>query len=52
MNHVMPATEPTTSENPQCAVCPHPWAAHDRVAARFCTATISERHSRGCACGS
>ncbi|MGQ0837261.1 RGCVC family protein [Actinokineospora sp.] len=33
-----------------CAVCPHPWAAHDRIAARFCTATIAGKYGRGCVC--
>lgn len=34
----------------KCAVCPHPWADHDRIGARFCTATTTEHHSRGCVC--
>jgi len=33
-----------------CAVCPHPWSAHDRIAARFCTATIAGKFSRSCVC--
>jgi len=60
MNHVMPTTESTdvtetetaAAETPQCAVCPHPWESHDRIALRFCAATTSENHSRGCVCGS
>ncbi len=62
MNHVMPtiqstdatetiATEPGAAETPRCAACPHPLASHDRIALRFCTATTSENHSRGCVCG-
>lgn len=33
-----------------CAVCPHPWAFHDRIAARYCTATVAGAFSRGCVC--
>jgi hypothetical protein len=33
-----------------CAVCPHPWAAHDQIATRFCTATVAGQFSRGCVC--
>lgn len=33
-----------------CAVCPHPWTAHDEIAVRFCTATVVGGHSRGCVC--
>jgi hypothetical protein len=33
-----------------CAVCPHPWTTHDRIAARFCTATVAGKFSRGCVC--
>jgi hypothetical protein len=35
---------------PECAVCPHPWTFHDRIAARYCTATIAGQFSRGCVC--
>jgi hypothetical protein len=34
----------------ECAVCPHPWAAHDEIGARFCAATSVGHFSRGCAC--
>lgn len=57
MNQGMPTIEVTAPrgaidaiETPECAVCPHPWASHDRIAMRFCTATTSEKHSRGCVC--
>jgi hypothetical protein len=33
-----------------CAVCPHPWTFHDRIAARFCTATVAGKFTRGCVC--
>lgn len=33
-----------------CAVCPHPWTAHDQIAARFCNATATGKFSRGCVC--
>ncbi|ROP41041.1 RGCVC family protein [Saccharothrix texasensis] len=58
MNQVMPTIESTdaagttAAENPRCAACPHPWATHDRIAMRFCTATTSGGHHRGCVCGS
>ena len=54
MNQAVPTIESnaTTSETetPACAACPHPWAAHDRIAMRFCTATTTENHHRGCVC--
>jgi hypothetical protein len=33
-----------------CAVCPHPRAAHDRIATRYCSATVAGSFSRGCVC--
>lgn len=33
-----------------CATCPHPWSRHDRIAARFCTATATSGYRRGCVC--
>ena len=33
-----------------CAACPHRWAAHDEIGARFCAATLVGRFSRGCVC--
>jgi len=33
-----------------CAACPHPMTFHDQIAARFCTATIAGKFSRGCVC--
>ncbi|XVS62895.1 RGCVC family protein [Actinosynnema sp. CA-299493] len=65
MNHVLPtidstdapaaevdAAGTTAAASPRCAACPHPLESHDRIALRFCTATTSESHSRGCVCGS
>lgn len=34
----------------ECAVCPHPWSFHDRIAARYCTATIAGQSGRRCVC--
>jgi hypothetical protein len=34
----------------ECAVCPHPSAFHDRIAARYCAATVAAEASRGCVC--
>jgi hypothetical protein len=54
----MPATtdvKPITSEPEAdviCFVCPHPWDAHDPIGIRFCTATASAGHNRGCVCPS
>lgn len=40
-----------TDSGAQCAVCPHPWSAHDRIGVRFCTATrASGATDRGCVC--
>lgn len=33
-----------------CATCPHRWSSHDQIAARYCTATATSGHSRGCVC--
>ena len=33
-----------------CAVCPHPWDAHDRIGLRYCAATAAGALSRGCVC--
>ena len=33
-----------------CSACGHPWAEHDRIAARFCAATTVGHHDRGCVC--
>jgi hypothetical protein len=41
-----PGNEVTT----ECGVCPHPWPAHDQIAARFCTATVAGGFSRECVC--
>lgn len=52
---VIPETSGNTPDDDVargCAVCPHLWADHDRIAARFCTATVAGKFSRGCVCGS
>jgi hypothetical protein len=33
-----------------CVTCPHPWSNHDQIAVRYCTASASSGHSRGCVC--
>ncbi|GAA1847781.1 hypothetical protein GCM10009836_29270 [Pseudonocardia ailaonensis] len=35
----------------RCRACPHPWAGHGALDRRFCTATLSLSHRRGCICG-
>lgn len=44
--------DPDTDEpdTPSCAVCPHPWAEHDALGRRFCSATHDVGWSRGCIC--
>jgi hypothetical protein len=37
------------TESPTC-VCGHPADHHDRVATRYCAATVSGRLDRGCVC--
>ncbi|MDD7942673.1 RGCVC family protein [Actinomycetospora lutea] len=41
---------PRHSASATCAVCPHPWAAHDALGARFCSATVASALARGCIC--
>lgn len=33
-----------------CDVCPHPWAEHDALGVRYCTATTVSALPRGCIC--
>ncbi|WP_372495479.1 RGCVC family protein [Saccharopolyspora soli] len=40
----------TDDGNQLCAVCPHIWIAHDPIAVRYCTATMSRALTRGCVC--
>ncbi|MGI8762313.1 MAG: RGCVC family protein [Jatrophihabitantaceae bacterium] len=37
---------------PCCDSCPHPSAAHDAIAARYCAATRAMTGGRGCICRS
>lgn len=50
-------TYQTTTKSPSgaqpdglCSACRHPLADHDRIAARFCSATTVGHHDRGCVC--
>lgn len=43
-------TGPTGQAVLACSACPHPWAQHDQIAARFCAATMVGHHERGCIC--
>lgn len=45
----MPLTNDETTTG-SCGVCPHPLHTHDRIAARFCTATDAGGFSRACVC--
>ncbi len=41
--------EPTSG--PVCTACPHPWADHDAIGRRYCSASnASARTDRGCVC--
>jgi hypothetical protein len=56
MNQLLPTIESDVTAgadgaaSPKCVACKHPWASHDRIAMRFCTATTTEHHTRGCVC--
>lgn len=41
---VSPAPEPG------CGACPHPEAAHDPIALRYCRATVASALDRSCVC--
>lgn len=43
-------TDVTDRAGLRCAVCPHPWEAHDRIGLRYCNATAAGSLSRGCVC--
>lgn len=36
--------------DPTCPVCPHPLDTHDRISARYCSATTAGGVDRGCVC--
>ena len=37
-------------ENATCSVCPHTVGGHDRIAERYCHATLDNALTRGCIC--
>jgi hypothetical protein len=37
-------------EDATCSVCPHAVGAHDRIAERYCHATLDNALTRGCIC--
>ncbi|GLZ36959.1 RGCVC family protein [Actinokineospora sp. NBRC 105648] len=41
---------PETGTDASCVACPHDWADHDRISARYCTATAAGEQTRGCVC--
>jgi hypothetical protein len=45
--HATPS-DPTTEA--QCDVCPHPVAAHDPIAQRYCNAMATSGNLRRCLC--
>jgi hypothetical protein len=47
-----PETAAPPEQTPACAACPHPLDEHDAIAMRFCRATASAGHDRGCVCRS
>ncbi|MCD2185762.1 RGCVC family protein [Actinomycetospora soli] len=52
MSDAAPAGRHEAMQGPgaTCAMCPHPWAEHDALGRRFCTATQVGVWSRGCIC--
>ncbi|TCP54100.1 hypothetical protein EV191_103141 [Tamaricihabitans halophyticus] len=44
-----PTPDPPAVED-GCPVCPHPWSAHDTIAARFCRVTERTGNPRACSC--
>lgn len=42
--------EASVDENVLCDSCPHPTAAHDRIARRYCEATMRAALTRRCIC--
>ncbi|MCF7552375.1 RGCVC family protein [Pseudonocardia sp. WMMC193] len=45
------SAEPTgQADEGRCRACPHPWAEHGALDARFCDATFAHSHDRGCIC--
>lgn len=45
-----PETDAGDRSRTRCAVCPHPWDAHDRIGLRYCAATAAGSLDRGCVC--
>ncbi|RZS43820.1 uncharacterized protein DUF2769 [Herbihabitans rhizosphaerae] len=43
-------TDRTMIAGAVCPACPHYWATHDKISARFCAATLARKHERGCVC--
>jgi hypothetical protein len=44
-------TPTETPSEQSCPVCRHPREDHDRIAARFCDATVAGAFERACVCG-
>jgi hypothetical protein len=52
MSTSLPASEPaTTTATVACMACTHSGAEHDKIARRFCDATVERALTRGCICG-
>jgi hypothetical protein len=51
---VVPLTETVraSADETACNACPHPSADHDKIAQRFCDATLTGAMDRGCICRS
>ena len=45
-----PASTLTAVAPGSCSVCPHPWADHDALGVRYCSATMVSAKTRGCIC--
>lgn len=45
------STSGESASGPVCESCPHPWADHDAIGRRYCSASnASSRPDRGCVC--
>ncbi|WP_433271652.1 RGCVC family protein [Actinosynnema sp. CS-041913] len=50
VNPQVPGAAVEERDTDKCAVCPHRLTEHDAISLRFCTATATGRHERGCVC--
>ncbi|WP_372671711.1 RGCVC family protein [Amycolatopsis kentuckyensis] len=52
MTGPLPDAPEASRSGTRCPSCPHPLAAHDEIARRYCAATAAGQGTdRGCVCG-